>query len=151
MVGPAGHDRVVARPVGTVASHTVFEFPSHVGLGRRVQQQGRHVGERIVGAPACLTEASDLATVLHPALVLDHADGRVGILQPFRQQGVAGKTRAMTASVLPSNRTNLLGRQLSGDGLLRRAVLLGDPTQTRDVVLPRRIGSTLTGRQRVAE
>ncbi len=56
-------DRVVARPVGTVEAHAVFEFSAHVGLGHPSEQRG-DLGERRIRGPTGGDDPCDLTGVL---------------------------------------------------------------------------------------
>ena len=68
---PAGHDRVVARPVGAVAAHPVLELVADVGLGRLVGEHRRHLDERPVGDLGGERHPGDLAGVLDASELLD--------------------------------------------------------------------------------
>ena len=63
-LGPARHDRVVARPVGTVAAHPVLQLVADVGLGRPFGQHRHDGGQRGVGDLRGLVDPGQLAGVL---------------------------------------------------------------------------------------
>ena len=76
--GPAGDDRVVARPVGAEAAHAVLELVAHVGLGRLVGRAAAPPSSSAASAIAAASamRASSPASLTRRSPVIVPASGR---------------------------------------------------------------------------